>query len=120
LGDVRMIKRANDMIKELRHEMRGGKGSVELMHVFNKDEMTGKARLFAKITLNPGCSIGMHEHDKEEEIYYVISGKGIINDNGNIKELNSGDASITGNGASHSIENNGSEPLELLAAILLF
>lgn len=100
--------------------MRGGKGSVELMHVFKTEEMTGKARLFAKITLNPGCSIGMHEHDKEEEICYVISGKGIINDNGIITELNPGDASITGNGASHSIENNGSEPLVFIAVVLLF
>lgn len=108
------------MIRDLRHEMRGGKGSVELMHIFGQDEMTGKARLFAKITLNPGCSIGMHQHDKEEEIYYVISGKGIINDNGNITELSPGDASITGNGGSHSIENNGDEQLVLIAVILLF
>lgn len=108
------------MIKELRHEMRGGKGNVELLHIFKQDEMTGKARLFARITLNPGCSIGMHKHENEEEIFYVLSGKGTLNDNGNITELSPGDASLTGNGSSHSIENNGSEPLVFIAAILQF
>ena len=115
-----MIKSATDMASELKHEMRGGKGDVEITHIFKQDELTGKARLCARITLNPGCSIGMHEHPAEEEIYYIISGKGLVNDNGNVKEVTVGDATLTGNGAAHSIENIGQEPLVLFAVILLF
>lgn len=115
-----MIKTANEMISELKNEMRGGKGSIELQHIFRQDEFTGKARLFAKVTINPGCSIGLHEHQAEEEIYYIISGKGIVNDNGKVKEVLSGDAVLTGNGASHSIENCGDVPLIMVAVILLF
>lgn len=115
-----MIKRAEEMISEINEQMRGGKGSVEITHIFRKEELRGKARLCARITINPGCSIGLHEHIGEEEIFYVIRGMGIANDNGNIKELYKGDALLTGGGASHSIENNGTEVLELVAVILLY
>lgn len=115
-----MIKNANEMVSELKHEMRGGKGTVEITHIFKQDELTGKARLCARITINPGCSIGLHEHLAEEEIFYIINGKGLVNDNGAEKEVAAGDAILTGNGASHSIENIGQEPLVLVAVILLF
>jgi mannose-6-phosphate isomerase-like protein (cupin superfamily) len=55
----------------------------------------------------------------EEEIFYLISGKGFVNDNGTEKEIGSGDAVLT-SGASHSIENRGQEPLVLLAVILVW
>ncbi|MCX8131625.1 MAG: cupin domain-containing protein [Clostridia bacterium] len=115
-----MIRKADEMVKEIKEQMRGGKGSVEITHIFKQDELTGKARLCAKITINPGCSIGLHEHVNEEEIFYVIKGKGIIDDNGIQKEVFEGDSILTGGGAAHSVENNGTEPLEMLAVILLF
>jgi mannose-6-phosphate isomerase-like protein (cupin superfamily) len=115
-----MIKNYAQMERELKENMRGGKGTVELVHIFRKDELKGNARLCAKIILQPGCSIGLHDHVNEEEIYYITKGKGLVNDNGNIKEVNEGDGVITGGGAFHSIENTGTEPLELMAVILLY
>ena len=115
-----MIKYANEMFNELKHEMRGGKGTVEITHIFKQEDLTGKARLCARITISPGCSIGLHEHLAEEEVFYIIGGKGLVNDNGTVKEVATGDAILTGNGASHSIENIGQEPLVLVAVILLF
>lgn len=115
-----MLKRSSEMISEIKEQMRGGKGSVVLTHIFKQEELGGKARLCAKITINPGCSIGLHEHVNEEEIFYVIGGSGIANDNGDQKTIGKGDALLTGGGATHSIENNGSEPLELVALILLY
>ena len=115
-----MIKTVNEMVKELRENMRNGKGQVEVMHIFNKDEMKGKVRMFAKVTIEPGCSIGMHEHVDEEEVYYIINGTATVNDNGNIKEVKAGDAVITGGGASHSIENTGNTTLEMIAVVFLY
>lgn len=80
-----MLKRVEEMKKEIRERMRDGKGSVELQHVFIQDELTGKCRLFARVTLKPGCSIGTHTHDREEEIYYIISGTATVDDNGEIR-----------------------------------
>lgn len=115
-----MIKKSNEMIKEVKEQMRGGKGTVELLHIFKQDELTGKARLCAKITINPGCSIGLHEHVNEEEIFYILKGNGIVEDNGVKKEISAGDAILTGGGATHSAENTGNEPLEMMAVILLY
>ncbi len=115
-----MIKESVSMISETRNEMRGGKGNIDILHIFDKDEIKGGSRLFARITINPGCSIGMHEHAGEEEIYYILSGKALINDNGTVREIKAGDAVMTGGGASHSIENTGNETLELIATVLLF
>lgn len=115
-----MIKRANEMVKEIKEQMRGGKGSVEILHVFQQEELKGKARLCAKITINPDSSIGLHQHDNEEEIFYIINGQGMVNDNGTFSEVGVGDSIITGNGASHAVENTGDTPLEMMAVILLY
>jgi mannose-6-phosphate isomerase-like protein (cupin superfamily) len=115
-----MIKRNTDMEKEVRERMREGTGRAEVIHVFRKEELTGKARLFARMRLLSGSSIGYHRHDGEEEIFYIISGTATVNDEGAVSEVGPGDAVLTGGGASHSIANQGSEPLEFLAVILLY
>ncbi len=114
-----MIKKGYEMAKEIREQMRGGKGSVELTHILGKDELPGKIRLLAKITLNPGCSIGLHRHEGEKEIFYIIRGQGVIDDNGIRSLVSAGDSVSTGDGESHSVENIGHEPLEMLAVIVL-
>jgi mannose-6-phosphate isomerase-like protein (cupin superfamily) len=115
-----MLRRSEEMLNELKEQMRGGKGTVELTHIFKQGEIKGKARLCAKITINPGCSIGLHQHVEEEEIFYFIKGVGQVDDNGVKSGIRAGDALLTGGGASHSVENTGSEPLEMVAIILLY
>lgn len=115
-----MIRRAEEMLQEVRDKMRGGKGKVEILHIFQRHELEGSARLCAKITLQPGCSIGYHTHDDEEEIFYIIRGIGTVNDNGKEDTVRAGDAILTGGGAGHGIANTGDEPLEIMATILLY
>ncbi len=115
-----MIKTVEQMTRLINQKMRGGDGEVEVLHLFDADEFTGKARLCAKITLNQGCSIGYHEHGQEEEIYYILEGEGVFNENGQETVLGPGTATITGNGNSHSIRNDRPQPLVLMAVILLF
>jgi mannose-6-phosphate isomerase-like protein (cupin superfamily) len=98
--------------------MRGGKGSVEILHIFRKEELKGKVRLFARLLLKKDCSIGYHPHDGEEEIFYILSGEGLVMEDGAVSRVGPGDAVLTGGGGGHSIENQGGEPLEILAAIL--
>lgn len=114
-----MVKRGTVMEREVRDRMRGGAGSVEILHVFRQEELGGAARLFARLRLLPGASIGHHVHDGENEVYYVLSGTGVIVEDGVATELGPGDASLTGGGAGHALENRGSGPLEVMAVILL-
>ncbi len=115
-----MLKHSSEMTVEIREKMRGGNGNVKLQNIFNAEEIMGKCRLFSQITLEPGCSIGSHVHDQEEEIYYILSGTGTVDDNGVIKNVGPGDAIKTGGGEFHSISNSGNVPLVLLAVIILF
>ena len=113
-----MIKRNAEMQKEVRERMRDGTGSVEILHVFKKDELGGRTRLFARLRVTPGSSIGYHEHHDEEEIFFILSGRGSVNDNGTAREVGPGDAVLTASGTGHAIAAVGSEPLELMAVIL--
>jgi mannose-6-phosphate isomerase-like protein (cupin superfamily) len=115
-----MIKRNTEMEKEVRERMRDGAGAVEMIHVFRNTELTGRARLFAHMRLPPGSSIGYHRHDGEEEIFYILSGTATVNDDGVVSTVISGDAVLTGSGHSHSIANQGSDPLEFMAVILQY
>ena len=115
-----MIQRANQMEVEIRESMKGGKGKVQVTHLLRQIQMKGHSRFFGKMIIEPGCSIGLHQHLDEEEIYYIIKGSGICEDNGIRQEVKEGDVILTGNGASHSIENNSSEPMEVLGVILLY
>ena len=115
-----MIQKSSQMETEVRENMRGGKGKVEITHVLKQSQLTGKCRLVGKITLKPGCSIGLHPHENEEEIYYILKGKALVDDNGAMSELGEGDVILTGGGASHSVENISDETLEIFAFILLY
>lgn len=48
-----------------------------------------------------GVSIGVHQHKGNEEIYYLISGRGILTYDGREFEMNAGDISICLIGHSH-------------------
>jgi mannose-6-phosphate isomerase-like protein (cupin superfamily) len=115
-----VIKEADRMRVEIRPQMRGGKGEVKIKHIFEKDELKGQSRLLGVITLEPGCSIGLHEHKDEEEIFYIIRGHGRVIDSGHTWAVGPGDAVLTGGGESHAIENCGAEPLQFLAIILTY
>ncbi|MGI6112500.1 MAG: cupin domain-containing protein [Mahellales bacterium] len=115
-----MIRKVSDMVKEVRERMRGGSGHVEIQKLLSEDEIKAKTRLCAKLTLQPGCSIGYHEHVGEDEIFYIIKGEGRVNDNGTMKQVAAGDVILTGNGAGHAIENTGDTSLEIMAIILLY
>lgn len=112
-----MIQQATIKITE---NMRGGKGSVKAENLLNEEQFNGKARLFAKMTLEPGTSIGYHEHHNESETYYILSGEADYNNNGKIEKVKAGDVTFTPSGEGHGIENTGKEKLVFMALILLY
>ena len=114
-----MVIHRNEMITENKEKMRNGEGNTHITYLL--DGSTQKnARLFAEITLDQGCSIGYHRHDSETEYFFILSGTGIVNDDGKEVEVRQGDSIITGNGASHSIKNTGSVPLVFHAIIITY
>lgn len=112
-----MISHLNDMKQEVRSRMRDGNGDITLTHLFDKADMLGKSRMAAKLVLPAGASIGTHPHNEEAEMYIVLSGEATVTENGTAHVLHAGESSFTGGGATHSIENTGSEDLVIYALI---
>ena len=113
-----MIRNYHQMKAEAREHMREGEGTVLLTEILTPEEMMGKGRLFSEITLEPGCSIGQHEHKGEAEIFFITQGVATVDDNGITQTLTAGDMLYTGDGSYHSIANHGDETLRLVALIL--
>ena len=113
-----MYKTKDQQKSQAIENFKGGKGPFHVTHIVDKEDLRSDCRLFVKATLQPGSSLGYHPHNDEEEVYYILSGQGVVNNNGEIRTVYPGDTVITGYGNSHSIENQGTEPLEFLAVVL--
>lgn len=113
-----MVKRKGSYETLKNENMRGGEGIVIMEHLLTPSELYEKGRLFAKITVNPGCSIGKHIHEGEMECFYIIAGTVEFSDNGETVTLNAGDTALTISGEGHSVKNTGDVPVEMMALIL--
>ncbi len=98
--------------------IREGKGNIQGVAIVQPDMLHGKGRLFNHFTIKPGCSIGKHPHNDEFEVFYILSGNGTYDDNGTIIEFNTGDVLICNSGEEHTIENTGTEDVNMIALIL--
>jgi mannose-6-phosphate isomerase-like protein (cupin superfamily) len=112
-----MIVQRAAMQTEIKEHMRGGEGSVHFAYYVPNDTEQN-ARMLAELTLEPGSSIGYHQHDNETEYFIFTAGAGVVVDNGEERPVKAGDVMITGNGGAHSVENTGSVPLVFSAVIV--
>jgi len=113
-----MIRKKGTYEVDVRENMRGGMGAVRIEHFWKKDELETNVRLCARLILEPGCSIGFHEHVGEEEVFIVAKGRGRVMDGDESVVVEEGDTILTGNGAGHAVEALGDTPLELIAVIV--
>ncbi len=69
--------------------------------------------VFRKRVLKPGAAIGYHEQ-KEDEIYYVLSGRGVMTIDGKAFDVTPGSAVLTRPGSSHGLKTSGASDLVIL------
>jgi len=68
----------------------------------------------AEATISPGCTTEPHYHKVTEEIYFIVSGSGVMWFSGRSKKVKPGDAIAIPPGQVHSIQNDGFVGLKLL------
>ena len=107
------------MTTERVENMAGGEGHVLIKRLLDEKQLNGKCRMYSEVTLEPGCSLGYHEHHNESETYYILSGKGIYSDNGTLRMVQAGDVTFTPDGMGHGLTNSGDEDLVFMALIIL-
>jgi mannose-6-phosphate isomerase-like protein (cupin superfamily) len=71
------------------------------------------AMVFRKRAFKPGSAIGYHEQH-EDEIYYVLSGRGMMTVDGKSFEVGPGTAVLTRPGSSHGLKQIGTEDLVIM------
>ena len=105
-----VLERDAQIAKEEPGTHKGGGRTVG--YSFFKDVPNLKL-VFRKRALKPGSAIGYHEQ-KEDEIYYVLSGRGEMTIDGKTFEVNPGDAILTRPGSSHGLRQTGAEDLVIM------
>ncbi|EMR07040.1 hypothetical protein C772_01176 [Bhargavaea cecembensis DSE10] len=110
-----MIKQVSE--KEFIEKPRRGDGSMEISRIVTKEDKIEGIDLFARVTVHPHSAIGYHIHEDDSEVYYLLEGKGIFNDNGERVNVQAGDFCVIRQGQGHGIENPYDEKIEMIALV---
>lgn len=90
----------------------GGKGSFFRRTLL--DGVPGSVFKYVRdITVPPGSVIGEHPHSDDEEVYFIISGTGVMVVDGEERVVGPGSAILTLSGSTHGIRNDATENLRL-------
>ena len=111
-----MILRGHDNIEE-QHATgsHGGIGAYAVRTLLEEEFESGLAYV-RELVLEGHSSIGIHEHQGDEEIYYVVSGQGSMIVDDEKCRVKAGDVVLTRSGSSHGLVNEGDEDLKIFVA----
>jgi mannose-6-phosphate isomerase-like protein (cupin superfamily) len=94
----------------------GGAGEILVGPLFTAEEL-GPAWDFVQcLRLPPGSAVGLHTHRRDEEIYYVLEGEGLLTDDGEEVAVGPGYATVCNPGGSHALANTSAQDMVLLIA----
>lgn len=102
----------------IREHANGGKGRLIIQPILSDAELGDKCRLYARVTIPVGSSMGLHTHSGDGESYYILEGRGLYTGDGETHEVGPGDATFCADGHNHAIENIGDTDLVLMALII--
>jgi len=100
--------------REIQEKCHGGTGSIVFREVFGDKDFKSQLEFFHETSIKPNSTIGYHKHKGNEEIYYIVEGKGLMIVDGEEKTVEHGDAVITQSGSSHGLKNIGSNDLKII------
>ena len=109
-----LLKRGAENLKKFEqcHEGAGALWCNEILADYAKTD-AGFAFIHDNV-IEPGASIGEHAHQGEEEVYVIVSGRGVMRIDGVDTPVAEGDVCLTRSGHSHSLVNSGDAPMRFL------
>ena len=91
-----------------------GKGGMFFRRMWDTDTFKTDWEYVDHCVLPPGTSIGLHQHNMIEEVYYIVSGRGRVTVNGSTWDVGPGEAIPFTLHDNHGLYNNGREYIELI------
>ena len=104
------IRRMNTIQSESGHE-----GTVAQWKLLRTDDFLSSMNTFNANILAPSSSVKPHQHESDEQIWFILSGVGIVKVGDEEKEVREGDAVYLPPRLTHTMRNTGTYPLRLLA-----
>lgn len=93
----------------------GGEGSY-FVRTLIEDIPSSAFKYVRDLTLYPGSSVGLHPHSGDDEVFFIMSGTGVMTVDGQERELGPGSAVLTLAGSAHGLRNTGTENLRVFVA----
>ncbi len=90
-------------------------GTVSQWELFEENEFLSTINVFHANIIEPGMILESHQHENEEQIFFILSGKGVIKVGDEEQAVGEGDAIYLPPKLNHSIKNIGTYPLRFLA-----
>ena len=112
-----MIK-TKENLKLTKEQNTKGEDKLFLYNIADFENINPSLRMFSQAELRKGEEVEFHIHEGESEIYYILSGKALYDDNGVKKEIGPGTVTYTPSGEGHGIKNIGDETLVFIAHII--
>jgi len=110
-----LLKKREDMARQPLENCHGGTGALDWIVVLDHNDLKDRGLNFVHDDiLPPGVSIGAHKHTKDEEYYYIVSGKGTMTLDQDRFEVTEGDMTAVYPGGVHGLENTGTEDLRII------
>ena len=108
-----MIIQGRDTIENEKLEnSHGGKGKYEVRTLFDSG-FDSSMSYIREVVLHSGSTIGIHPHEGDEEIYYVISGEGEMIVDDETRPVKPGDTVLTKSGSRHGLINTSNQDLKI-------
>ena len=90
-----------------------GEGEILFHRVFPEGAFQGPVNFVDYAVLPPGTSIGVHTHGKNEEIYLVLEGEGVMHLDGEEFPVRPGHVILNQPGGTHGLRNSGDKKLKI-------
>ena len=104
-------------VLETRHETErshGGDGLLEKVRVMTSGDFETPVEFVDYVIVPPGATIGYHRHGDDEEVYFVMEGRGLMTDGETEVAVKKGDIIVNSRHGSHGLSNNTNENIVLL------
>lgn len=109
-----MLRKTDNMQKMVLNRCHDGEGDLICQVVLDTADSQLGIRYMHHDWLEPGASIGEHLHQGTEELYFIVSGSGLMLLDGKCIPVGPGDVSLVESGHTHGITNNTKNLLEIL------